>query len=58
VEFTLAAEGDDTRLRVVESGFRSLACGPEQQLRNADRNREGWEHELGELADYASRARV
>lgn len=55
VEFTLAAEGDATRVRVVESGFAALATSDEQRARNRDGNTEGWEHELGELAEYAAR---
>src|SRR5918997_2503798 len=34
VEFTLAADGDATRLRVVESGFSSLATSEEQRQKN------------------------
>ena len=55
VEFTLAAEGDQTRLRVVESGFASLACSAEQRTENAAGNTRGWGIELGELQDYATR---
>jgi uncharacterized protein YndB with AHSA1/START domain len=55
VEFTLAAEGDGTRLRVVESGFTGLETSPEQQRKNYESNTEGWSAELGELAEYASR---
>ena len=46
VDFTLTPTGDGTRLRVVESGFASLA------------RTEGWWQELGELATYASRVAV
>lgn len=42
VEFTLTAEGDRTRLRVVESGFASLS-GSEEMRGNALRdNTGGW----------------
>jgi uncharacterized protein YndB with AHSA1/START domain len=58
VEFTLAAEGDATRLRVVESGFAALACSDEQRAANLEGNTEGWAAELGELVDYARRVAV
>ena len=54
VEFTLSAEGDATRLRVVESGFATLACSDEQRAKNLASNTEGWGLELGDLADYAA----
>ena len=46
VEFSLAADGAGTRLRVVETGFASL--------QHAEENRGGWERELGELAEYVA----
>ena len=55
VEFTLAAEDDGTRLRVVESGFAALACSDEQKLENLEGNTEGWTMELGHLVEYAGR---
>jgi uncharacterized protein YndB with AHSA1/START domain len=58
VEFTLSAEGDGTRLRVVESGFEMLDCSEEQRGRNLDGNTEGWRAELGELQEYATRVAV
>ena len=58
VEFTLAAEGDGTRLRVVETGFASLDTSPDQQAKNHEGNTRGWSSELGELADYATRVRA
>jgi uncharacterized protein YndB with AHSA1/START domain len=58
VEFTLAAAGDGTRLKVVESGFDSLDTAPEQRRANHAGNTEGWKLELGELAEYASRVAV
>lgn len=54
VEFTLAPQGDGTVLRVVESGFASLATTDEQRLSNHAGNTGGWRIELGELADYAA----
>ena len=58
VEFTLAPDGDATRLRVVESGFASLAASDEQRAQNHASNTGGWQAELGELADYAAKAAV
>ena len=54
VEFTLAPEGDGTRLRVVESGFASLATTEQQRAENLEGNTEGWRLELGELQEYAA----
>ncbi len=58
VEFTLAAEGNGTRLHLVETGFAGLDASPDQQARNHESNSRGWSFELGELADYAAKARV
>ena len=58
VEFTLAPEGDGTRLRVVESGFGSLATSDEQRAKNHASNTGGWKSELDELSDYAEKAAV
>jgi uncharacterized protein YndB with AHSA1/START domain len=58
VEFTLHAEPDGTRLRVVESGFASLNAEAATQSERAEDNRKGWGIELGELADYAERVAV
>jgi uncharacterized protein YndB with AHSA1/START domain len=55
VEFTLSAEGQGTRLRVVESGFETLATSAEQRRRNLEGNTEGWRMELGELQQYATK---
>jgi uncharacterized protein YndB with AHSA1/START domain len=55
VEFTLAPEGDGTRLRVVESGFASLATSEEQRAKNQAGNTDGWRAELDELRDYAAK---
>jgi uncharacterized protein YndB with AHSA1/START domain len=55
VEFSLAAEGERTRLTVVESGFRELP-GPEEARReHFDGHTRGWELELGHLQEYAER---
>ena len=58
VEFTLAPDGDGTRLRVVESGFAALATSEEQRAENHAGNTEGWAAELGDLADYAAKVAV
>ena len=41
VEFTLAAEGDGTRLTVVETGFAGLDTTPEQRKRNLEQQHRG-----------------
>ena len=55
VEFTLAPEGDGTRLRVVESGFEDLELTEEQRAQQLAGNIEGWQIELAELVEYARR---
>jgi uncharacterized protein YndB with AHSA1/START domain len=52
-EFTLAVEGDGTRVTVVESGFDGLDLDAAQRAARFASHVEGWAHELGELADYA-----
>ena len=58
VEFTLTPEGDGTRLRVVESGFASLATSEEQRARNHASNTGGWRQELDELREHAAKVAV
>ena len=58
VEFTLAAEGDGTRLQVVESGWETLRTSPERQAELRDGNTGGWKHELGDLERYAKTVTV
>jgi uncharacterized protein YndB with AHSA1/START domain len=55
VEFSLSAEGESTRLRVVESGFPELDGSKEENAKYAEENSGGWDNELGELRDYASK---
>lgn len=55
VEFTLQAEGDATRLHVVESGFAELALGAERRQARYDSHTEGWPRELAELVAHATR---
>lgn len=54
VVFALSPEGDQTRLRVVESGFAGLDVPAEQQANHLAENTEGWRQELDELAEYLS----
>ena len=42
VEFTLVAEGERTRLRVVESGHELQAWPDSEKQRYAEEHREGW----------------
>jgi uncharacterized protein YndB with AHSA1/START domain len=58
VEFTLQAEGDGTRLRVVESGFAALDAEAAQQRERYEDNRRGWGIKVGDLRDYAERVAV
>jgi uncharacterized protein YndB with AHSA1/START domain len=54
VEFSLSAEGDSTRLRVVESGFPQLEGLEDEKAKYAAENTEGWELELDDLREYVS----
>ncbi|MFD9866536.1 SRPBCC domain-containing protein [Streptomyces niveus] len=49
VEFTLAPEGDGTRLRVVESGFAALSGSEELRGQAVKDNTVGWPQELDAL---------
>jgi uncharacterized protein YndB with AHSA1/START domain len=53
VEFTLTPEGDQTRLRVIESGFAALDVDDQARAKHHAENVGGWAAELGELAAYA-----
>jgi len=57
VEFSLRAEGESTRLTVVESGFRDLAGPEDEKQGHFDGHTSGWEKELGELVVYVGRRR-
>ena len=52
VEFTLRAEGESTRLTVVETGFDDLAGTDDEQREHFDDHSRGWEHELDQLEEY------
>jgi uncharacterized protein YndB with AHSA1/START domain len=58
VEFSLNPEGENTRLRLVESGFRRLARSEEETKRNVDDHSDGWDNHLGRLSEYLSRERT
>ena len=51
VEFTLAAEGDGTRVTIVESGFDSLPPGERDSALRG--NTEGWNIQADNLREYA-----
>ncbi|MDG4858549.1 SRPBCC domain-containing protein [Streptomyces sp. T-3] len=55
VEFTLTAEADRTRLRVVESGFAALAGSAELRSQNFRDHSGGWPVELDALKQRAER---
>ena len=54
VEFTLTPDGEGTRLRVVETGFASLATTPEGARKNYDDNVGGWKQVLEQFAAHVS----
>jgi uncharacterized protein YndB with AHSA1/START domain len=58
VEFTLTAEGDSTRLRVVESGFAALAGSEELRGQAVQDNTGGWPKELDALKTRAEQPAV
>lgn len=53
VEFTLTPEGDQTRLRVVESGFAALAGSEELRSKNREDHTGGWLQEIDALKTRA-----
>src|SRR3954471_10150562 len=53
-EFTLAAEGDGTRVAVVESGFDALDVNTEERAAPLASHTTRWTSELGELTEYAA----
>ena len=58
VEFTLTSEGDKTRLRVVESGFATLAGSDELRRQAVEDNTGGWPQELDALKTRAEQPPV
>ncbi len=56
VEFTLIPDGDATRLRLVESGFASLAIPPEKQATASyDSHTGGWTGVMDRAKQYIER---
>src|SRR3954447_23567265 len=58
VEFTLASEGDGTRVHVIESGCASLAAADAVREEAREGNVRGWKNELGHLQHYAETVAV
>ncbi|HEY2054245.1 MAG TPA: SRPBCC domain-containing protein [Solirubrobacterales bacterium] len=58
VEFQLRAEGDGTMLRMVESGFASLAGSEEENAELAERHAGGWGSFLDSLVTYVATVEV
>ncbi|MBA0127045.1 SRPBCC domain-containing protein [Haloechinothrix sp. YIM 98757] len=58
VEFTLTAEGDKTRLRVVESGFASLNTSEDNRQNVIKDHANGWPQCLDALKTRAEQSRV
>jgi uncharacterized protein YndB with AHSA1/START domain len=54
VEFTLAEDGDGTRLTLVESGLQRLGWTDDQNGRYIADHRRGWDHHLGLLRAQAN----
>ena len=52
VEFTLTARGDHTHVRVVESGFQSLARTEDELAEQFGKNSHGWEIQVRDLEHY------
>ena len=55
VEFTLAAEGVGTRLRVTESGFAVLRKPGRDKAAYIDTHDKGWDVHLASLRNYVAR---
>jgi uncharacterized protein YndB with AHSA1/START domain len=54
VEFSLSAEGESTRLTVVESGFQDLAGPDDEKQSHFDGHTRGWKIELDHLDEYVA----
>jgi uncharacterized protein YndB with AHSA1/START domain len=54
VEFTLAEDGDGTRLTLVESGLQRSAWTDDHIERNVADHERGWDHHLGLLRGHAN----
>jgi uncharacterized protein YndB with AHSA1/START domain len=55
VDLTLIREGENTRLRLVESGFAQVEWSEQQKTQTFGEHDSGWDIHLGRLRDYASR---
>jgi uncharacterized protein YndB with AHSA1/START domain len=58
VEFTLTPEGGGTRLRVVETGFASLATDEAARTRNYEDNVGGWKQVLAQFEAHVAKVAV
>jgi uncharacterized protein YndB with AHSA1/START domain len=56
VEFLLTAEGEKTRLRVVESGLPALDWPDDEKAKYADEHDQGWVQHLDHLRDFLARS--
>jgi hypothetical protein len=54
VEFSLAPEGPETRLRLVETGFAGLDISPDEQAACAEIEGQGWDAGLSSLRELAN----
>jgi hypothetical protein len=54
VEFSLAQEGHETRVRLVETGFAELDLSPTEQAAYADIEGQGWDSGLRSLQELAN----
>jgi uncharacterized protein YndB with AHSA1/START domain len=57
VEFTLTPEGENTRLRVIESGLQEMDWAEEQKATYADEHTQGWISHLSDLDAYVAQKR-
>jgi hypothetical protein len=57
VEFTLTPEGENTRLRVTESGLQEIDWAEEQKATYTDEHTQGWISHLTDLHKYISQKR-
>jgi hypothetical protein len=58
VEFVLAERGGGTLLRVIESGFASLAMPADRRREQFEGNVKGWEMQLGVAKGVTERVRA
>jgi uncharacterized protein YndB with AHSA1/START domain len=58
VEFSLEAQGDSTRLRLVESGLETIARSDEEKETYFTDHTSGWTHFAERLREYAPKQRT